>query len=107
MKITDLQKRYDNAKAAIKTLEEAMPSENECTENIYLMRNGEIAKDAYRLGIKLASVCYRPDLNITVNKETHSYITIYEGSENHSNPDYIKISVEAIKPLIKILEDLF
>lgn len=106
MKISELQKRYDNGKAAIKTLEDAMPSEEECTKDIYLTRDGKTVEDRFGYAIKLASVIYRPDLSICINKEEHSFIRIYDSKGNNSCRDSINISVEAIKPLIEILKEL-
>ena len=100
MKIADLQKRYDEATAAIEALKDSMPNREECTETIFMERNGERVKNDYARDIELATVAYIPDNKIKINGEELPCIKIIE---NHHS---VRIPVEAIKPLIKILEGL-
>ena len=104
MKIADLQKRYDEATAAIEALKDSMPNREECTETIFMERNGERVKNDCVRDIELATVAYVPDRKIKIRDEQLSYIKIGNGLSGNYN--LVCIPVEAIKPLIKILEGL-
>ena len=111
-KIAELQKRYDDVTAAIKkfydempTFQDAMPSESECYENIYMERNGEIVKNnTCKYDITFASVSYNPCETVYIMNESLHFIRIMQS--NQLSPSSIRIPIEAIKPLIKVLEDL-
>ena len=104
MKIADLQKRYDEAAAAIEALKGSMPNREECAETIFMERNGERVKNDRGDNIELAIVAYVPDRKIQIRDEQLPYIIIGNGFSGNSN--LVRIPVEAIKPLIKILEGL-
>ena len=101
MKIADLQKRYDEAIAAIEALKDSMPNREECTETIFMERNGKRVNNDRGDNIELACVVCTPGRTIQVSDERLPYIKI--GSESGNS---VCIPVEAIKPLIKILEGL-
>jgi len=104
MKIADLQKRHDEATVAIGALRASMPNQKECTETIFMECNGERAKDNSNYEIKLATVVFVPDNKIQIRSERLPYIKI--GNDLDGKYKSVCIPVEAIKPLIKILEGL-
>ena len=116
MNIKALQTRYNNGKTAIKYLEDAMPTEDECVANIYMERNGEKVKNNFGWAIILASVEVNLNDKIFVEHKTPSdtiasaqlpYIVIRDvDSKRDQTSRYVKIPVEAIKPLINVLEGL-
>jgi len=109
MNITQLQRRYDNGKAAIKAFEEAMPNVNECTKHIYLERDGDKVKNNFGHEIILASVKVELEnlLRVYDLDKYLPYIVISDiESKYNISSRHINVPVEAIKPLIKVLEDL-
>ena len=92
MKIAELQKRHDDAKAVIDQLS---AYKAECERAVCIERGGG--------EIKIGKVIYETDDAISIKGELHKYISI---CAFYGGDGAIEIPVEGIRPLIQALEEL-